>query len=46
MSYKYLQRKQETLSGKIVIGIDPSKNSHQAVIPGTDRMQIGFFQIS
>jgi len=41
MSYKHLQRKKETVSGKIVIGIDPSKNSHQALIPGPERMQIG-----
>ena len=41
MSYKYLQRKKEYISGKIVIGIDPSKNSHQAMILGPDRMHIG-----
>ena len=41
MSYKHLQRKKEYISGKIVIGIDPSKNTHQAMILGPDRMQIG-----
>lgn len=41
MSYKYLQQKKEYISGKIVIGIDPSRNSHQALILGPDRMQIG-----
>ncbi len=41
MSYKHLQRKKKYISGKIVIGIDPSKNTHQAIILGPDRMQIG-----
>ena len=41
MSYKYLQQKREYILDKIVIGIDPSKHHHQALILGPDRLQIG-----
>ena len=39
MSYKYLQQKREYILDKIVIGIDPSKHHHQALILGPDRLQ-------
>jgi transposase len=40
-SYQALERKRRYISGKTIIGIDPSKDYHQVQIIDTDGIQIG-----
>jgi transposase len=40
-SYQALERKRRYISGKIIIGIDPSKDYHQVQVIDTDGIQMG-----
>jgi transposase len=39
--YQILQQKQETITGKLIVGIDPSKRKHQAIIVDSLGIPIG-----
>jgi transposase len=41
MAFKSLQEKRHFVTGKYVVGIDPSKDKHQAAVIETDGIQLG-----
>ena len=41
MAFKSLQKKRQFVNGKYIVGIDPSKAKHQAVVIDAHGIQIG-----